>query len=378
MKKYFAYLILSCLVLVGCSSKNQDEAPTVEPPKNTAMKGIWVTNVASDAMFSNEKIKETVQLSKKSGITDIFVVVWNKARTMYPSEVMQKEFGKPIAEEFAGRDPLQEMITEAHKEGLKVHAWFEYGFAASNNQKGGMIIEKHPHWAAKDQTGKLLTSSNGFEWMNGLHPEPQAFMLSLIMEVVKKYDVDGIQGDDRLPAMPSAGGYDDYTVELYKKEHSGQTPPKNEKDAAWLTWRANKLTDFLAVIYKTVKAEKPNVIVSMAPSIHPWAKENYLQDWPTWLDKDLCDMVIPQLYRYNIEAYTQVLKDQISFINDTRKRSKFYGGVLIQSGSWNPTVGYLDSMIVANRNNGVKGEVLFFYEGLKKNTEYFQKTYINK
>ena len=28
--------------------------------------------------------------------------------------------------------------------------------------------------------------------------------------------IDGIQGDDRLPAMPSEGGYDDYTLSFSK------------------------------------------------------------------------------------------------------------------------------------------------------------------
>ena len=39
-------------------------------------------------------------------------------------------------------------------------------------------------------------------WWNALHPGPQKFLLELIEEVVTRYDIDGIQGDDRLPAMP--------------------------------------------------------------------------------------------------------------------------------------------------------------------------------
>ena len=39
-----------------------------------------------------------------------------------------------------------------------------------------------------------------------------------ILEVVKNYDIDGIQGDDRLPAMPAEGGYDAYTRNAYQKE----------------------------------------------------------------------------------------------------------------------------------------------------------------
>jgi uncharacterized lipoprotein YddW (UPF0748 family) len=376
--KYIHLLSLFIFTLVCCSKA--DDPAAIKPPiqTSTGIKGVWLTNVASSALDSPDNIKESVQICKKSGITDIFMVVWNKGRTLFISETMNKEFGKPIMEQYAGRDPLQEMIAEAHKSGIKVHAWFEYGFAASNSQQGGVILQKYPQWSAKDRLGNLLISSGGFEWMNGIHPQVQDFMKSLILEVVTKYDIDGIQGDDRLPAMPIAGGYDAFTLELYKQENGSQTPPQNEKDAAWINWRTNKLTAFAGNLYAAVKAVKPKMIVSFAPSIYPFGKDNYLQDWPTWLDKGYCDYVIPQLYRYDIDAYTQTLKSQIDYVKKTPDRSKFYGGVLIQSGSWNPTEEYLDAMISANRNNGIKGEVLFFYEGLKKNSVYFQSKYLTK
>jgi uncharacterized lipoprotein YddW (UPF0748 family) len=50
-------------------------------------------------------------------------------------------------------------------------------------------------------------------------------MTELVLDFVKRYDADGIQGDDRLPAMPGEGGYDDYTRSVYAKENDGATPP---------------------------------------------------------------------------------------------------------------------------------------------------------
>ena len=131
MKKFLIFL---SALIVSCTSSNDypPVQPVVKPTLGKGIKGVWVTNVASPALSSAANIKETVRVCKESGITDIFTVVWNKGRTLYPSTVMNTEFGKPIMEGYEGRDPLQEMITEAHKEGIKVHAWFEYGFAASN------------------------------------------------------------------------------------------------------------------------------------------------------------------------------------------------------------------------------------------------------
>lgn len=377
MSQKYSLIFLISIAVFGCKS----EVTATDTPVKTSspgIKGIWITNVASAALDTPDNLKEAVQVCKRSGITDIFMVVWNKGRTLYPSDLMNKEFGKPIMDQYSGRDPLQEMVTEGHKANLKVHAWFEYGFAASNGQQGGTILAKYPDWSARDKTGALLVSSSGFEWMNGINPQVQKFMKSLVLEVVTKYNVDGIQGDDRFPAMPIAGGYDNYTVNLYKQENGGSAPPTNENDANWVKWRTEKLTAFLGDLYQSVKAAKPNVTVSSAPSIFPFGRDNYLQDWPTWLDKGYCDFVIPQIYRYDIASYSQTLKAQIDYVKRTPDRSKFYAGLLIQSGTWNTTEEYLDAMITQNRSNGIKGEVMFFYEGLKKNTSYFETKYPSK
>ena len=82
-------------------------------------------------------------------------------------------------------------------------------------------MEKRPSWKALDAKGNLVVK-NGFDWLNGFDPEVQEFMISLFKEVIIGYDVDGVQGDDRLPALPSIAGYEPYTVALYKKEHQNQ------------------------------------------------------------------------------------------------------------------------------------------------------------
>lgn len=375
-------LMLLSVLVVSCTTYETPPtvAPNAKPEVVKGIKGVWVTNVASSALSSLTSIKETVQICKRSAITDIYVVVWNKGRTIYPSDIMKNEFGIAIAENFAGRDPLLEMITEAHKEKIKVHAWFEYGFSSWNNTVSGadVILDKYPQWAARDVNKEILVSGGGFRWMNGINPDVQKFMISLVLEVVKKYDVDGVQGDDRLPAMPVKGGYDDYTVQLYKTENAGASPPANENTNAWIDWRTNKLSNFLGDLYKAVKAAKPKVIVSSSPSIFPFGKTNYLQDWPTWLDKKYCDYVIPQVYRYDFLSYSATLKSQIALIKNSGDRTKFYSGVLIQSGTWNSSNDYVNQMVNENRANGVGGEVFFFFEGLKFNSEYFTKTYPTK
>lgn len=371
--RYINIVLLAIVLFSSCAcTKKAGSSPDNIKKTEPHFSATWVTNVASDALSSRKNIQQTVATCKQSGIQNIFVVVWNQGRTLYPSAIMEKTFGVKIADKFQGRDPLQEMIEEAHKENIKVHAWFEYGFATSYGQNGGLILEKKPEWAAKDAQGNLL-SKNGFEWMNAFMPEVQDFMISLVLEVVKNYDVDGIQGDDRLPALPSHGGYDAYTVNLYKEQHNGATPPADYKNADWLNWRTNLLTTFLGKLYQKVKAEKPNVMVTTSPSVHPFAKDEYLQDWPTWLDKGYTDLVIPQHYRYDFAAYQATLKQQLSFLKP-QHRDKFYPGILLQNADYNPSPEFMKQMIEENRRQGIKGESFWFFEGIKKYPEFF-KTY---
>ncbi|KHJ39375.1 hypothetical protein PBAC_03610 [Pedobacter glucosidilyticus] len=365
-------LTLAFLIVFGGSAckKETKRLPTNTIKREMHFAGTWVTNVASDALDSRENIRKTVATCKASGVNNIFIVVWNQGRTLYPSTIMQNTFGVRIMERFNGRDPLQEMIEEAHKENIKVHAWFEYGFAASNNQNGGLIIQTKPNWAARDFSGNLL-KKNGFEWMNAFLPEVQDFMTSLVLEVVNNYDVDGVQGDDRLPALPSEGGYDTYTVNLYKSEHNGANPPPDSKNAAWLNWRANLLTEYWGRLYKQVKARKPNVMVTTAPSVHPFAKNEYLQDWPAWLDKGYTDLVLPQVYRYDFAAYRATLAQQLTFLKPQFK-PKFYPGILMQNAAYNPSEQFVIQMINENRLNGITGESFWFFEGIKKFPSYFE------
>jgi len=339
-----------------------------------AVRGVWLTNVDSEVLNSKDNIIEAVKLLDELGFNTIFVVAWNKAMTSYPSKIMKEFTGVEIDTLFTGLDPLKELIEEAHKKNIKVIAWFEFGFSSSFELNGGPIIERKPEWAAKDVKGNLVTK-NGFEWMNGFHPDVQNFMLSLIMEVVRDYDIDGIQGDDRLPAMPSESGYDEYTVKLYKSMHDGNNPPSYHKDYDWIKWRSNLLTEFMQRIHDSVKTFNKKLIVSMAPSIYPWSEEEYLQEWPTWMQKGYVDLVCPQVYRYNFEDYSRalelVVEDQIN--KDNLK--KFYPGVLLKVGDYYPDEEFLKQMIDANRKNGIDGEVYFFYEGIKKYPDFFKEIY---
>ncbi len=334
---------------------------TAQP--SPAIRGTWITNVASTVLLSRDSIRKAVQQCKANGLTHIFVVVWNGGVTMYPSRVTERYIGKQQPAIYGSRDPLQEMIEEGHTAGLQVHAWFEFGFSYAYKDTSSAWLKKYPHWAGRNNKGALL-QKNGFYWWNAIHPEVQGFMRQLVLEVVKNYAVDGIQGDDRLPAMPAEGGYDSYTQQLYAKKHQGKMPPPDAKDSAWVQWKADRLSAFGKQLYRAVKKQRPGCVVSWAPSIYPWSKEQYLQDWPAWLKDGYADYIIPQLYRYDIKAYEKILQELDTQVPAAMK-NRIFPGILTSLGD-----GYrvkrtmLDEMIRLNRQYGFGGEVFFYYETL--------------
>ncbi|MFH7243991.1 MAG: glycoside hydrolase family 10 protein [Spirulina sp.] len=198
-------------------------------------------------------------------------------------------------------------------------------------------------------------------WLSPFHPQARRFLLQLIDELVSNYEVDGFQFDDHL-GLPVEFGYDAYTVNLYKAEHNGQEPPANYQDPEWVAWRANKISDFLAEVYQMVKSRRPNAVISISPNPHPFAYVNYLQDWPTWVNRGIMDELIVQIYR----------SDQNRFIWEMNKPymqaalRKIPTSVGILSGLRAAPVGmdHIGDQIKAVRDRRLSGMSFFFYESL--------------
>jgi uncharacterized lipoprotein YddW (UPF0748 family) len=358
------------IALAGCQNagapEGTDGPPSTSQQQPAELRGVWLTNVDSDVLTSQARIDEAMQFLADHHFNVVFPVVWNDARTLYPSAVMDSLFGYRIDPQHAGRDPLAELIEAAHKRGLAVVPWFEFGFAASYRAEGGPIIDTKPTWAARDRDGALLTK-NGFEWMNAYHPAVQDFLHALVLEVVRTYDVDGVQGDDRLPAQPVEGGYSATTDSLYRATHDGHAPPSDPTNADWKRWRADQLNAFARRLYRDVKAVDSTLQVSWAPSIYPWSYDEYLQDWPAWIDGGYADWVHPQVYRRDLDRYRETLTSQQPDTLDlsTDARSRMVPGVLMQVGDYRISAEDLVEVVAINRAQGFRGEIFFFYEGLR-------------
>jgi uncharacterized lipoprotein YddW (UPF0748 family) len=335
------------------------------------MRAVKLTDVASQVLYTDENIAEAMDYLASIGVNAVFPAVWNASMTQFPSEVMDSLTGVPIDPQFSGRDPLGRVVVEAHRVGIEVYPWFEYGFAAwySNADPPtlGPLLTVRPDLASRDLDGSI-TVKDGFVWMSGVNPEVRGLLLKLVEEVVHNYEVDGVEFSDRIPALPIQGGYDSVSVAIYRSEHAGADPPTNGADPSWMRWRANKLNLFYKDAQSLVEGVDENIVVASSPSVYPWSYENYLQDAQTWLDSSLVDHFIPQLYRYNYADYQYELNQAIAQAG-AKSDEILFAGILMNVGSYVVSESLLLDFMQLNRDRNVPGEAFFFYEGLRKNDD---------
>jgi uncharacterized lipoprotein YddW (UPF0748 family) len=353
--------------------------------QETGIRAVWVTNVASSVLMSEANLNAMVDLLAELNFNTICVTTYNKSQTLFPSQTLADVLGitpaQTVIDGCGWGDVLGKLIEKAHAKNIKVIAWFEYGFASHYSGQPQPITDKKPQWVSKQQDG-TQTVKNNFYWLNGFHPEVQKFVTDMIVECVNKYPgLDGVQGDDRLPALPAHAGYDDYTKQLYKTE-TGKDLPSSPTETPFFNWKVQKMTDFATTLYNAVKAARSTCLVTWAPSARGWSKDNYLQDWPQWVANNKADWVSPQLYRnesQGLSAYASLVDgDLANVFTTTELRKKYVPGMLVRNGSTIITDGFLTSMVQYNRSKLVNNECTWFYEGVPSKANAYRILYPGK
>ncbi|MCY3001528.1 MAG: family 10 glycosylhydrolase [Planctomycetota bacterium] len=326
------------------------------------LRAVWIPNTDTRFFESRESIAGARESLARGGINVVLPVVWSKGATLFPSEVMRTHTGQAIDRRYEGRDPLAEVLAEAHQRGIEVIPWFEYGFCDGHERYPGKLLAAHPEWAALGSDGKPVVK-NGFPWLNSLDPAVQHWMSELVLEVCRKYDIDGVQGDDRLPALPCEAGYNPEVVAAYKAE-TGREAPKDPKEPRWLAWRAERLTEYLRDLREEVKAVRPGLVFSMAPGAPSWAYTEYLQQQERWMELGLLDALHPQVYARSLEEYERMLGGVFALEWIAKRKDKLFPGVLVRIGDWRASGELLCESVAVNRKRKLDGEVFFFHQGL--------------
>ena len=199
------------------------------------VRGTWLTTTANEAISRPEHTAETMRRLRDIGLNTVYVEVWKNGYTEFPSETMARAIGVPMRvnaspQGAVQRDLLEETLIEAHRNQLIYIAWFEYGFMAAH-QGTQNELRARKDWLSLDAQGGEV-AGNGFVWMNPLHPDAQDLLLGIVKEAIVKYDLDGIQLDDRIVWPYINMGYDDFTRRMYRQE-TGREVPADPREPQW-------------------------------------------------------------------------------------------------------------------------------------------------
>lgn len=323
------------------------------------IRGVWMTNNDMDILRDRPKLQTAISQLQQLNFNTLYPVVWNAGYATYSSQVVQQHgIQSFVYKGLQDQDILSDIVAQAHAQGFLVIPWFEFGFMAPPSSELAM---KYSTWLTQKQDGGQTSMSDAGEvaWLNPFHPEVQQFITDLVLEVVTQYDVDGIQFDDHM-SLPNEFGYDRYTTELYLRE-TKRTPPANSQDPAWVKWRADKITAFMTQLTKAIKAQKPNALVSVSPNYYDFAYKIHLQDWLTWVRRNLVDELVVQVYRSDVDSF-------IAKINRPEMREsqgKISTGVGVLSGlrSKPVPISLIQAQVQAAQERGL-GVSFFYYESL--------------
>jgi uncharacterized lipoprotein YddW (UPF0748 family) len=213
------------------------------------------------------------------------------------SEYLTGTMGKPPAPFY---DPLAFAVEEAHRRGLELHAWFN-PFRARHPSASGPVSSRH---ISKTQPALVRTYGRHL-WLDPGEPGVHEHSLKVILDVVRRYDVDGVHLDDYFypyPERDAAGQLLDFPDQA-----SWQRYVRGGGKLAKADWRRDNVNRFIQRLYQEVKREKRWVKVGLSP-FGIWrpgypasvrgldAYDLLYADARRWLASGWLDYLSPQLY----------------------------------------------------------------------------------
>ena len=319
--------------------------------------GVWLTNSPSPLYYDQRNIKQAVDELEQAGFSVLYPNVWSRGTTFHTSEFAPLEPSLKTAG--VSVDPICTLSKEAHKRGMKVVPWFEYGLMEPASAE---VVQDNPDWVLSRANGDPVMKMHGKEmvWLNPAHPQVRERFIGLVVEVMKRCRMDGLQLDDHF-AWPVELGYDPYTSTLYKEEF-GIAPPRDYTNRYWMTWRRRKLTGLLRDLRIRLEQESLPVRISLSPGPFRFAYNNWLQDWELWAVGQLIDDLVVQNYAYSLRGYAKDL-DQPALRKAREWGIPIQIGVLAGFGKRTTSMDILKEKVRLANDRGY-GVIYFYWEGL--------------
>ena len=304
--------------LGGVSLRPAQDMEALAPVAPREFRAAWVATVANIDWPSRKGLSTAQQQSEMRAMLDravalrlnaIILQVRTSADALYASEL------EPWSEYLTGTqgqapepwyDPLALWISEAHARGLELHAWFN-PFRARQSKAASPAASSHlsktrPDWVK--QYGDQL-------WIDPGEPAAADHSLAVFMDVLQRYDVDGIHIDDYFYPYPVTQGAqsDNPKAEV---DFPDQPSWQRYLDAGGVLgrddWRRSNVDALIERIYRGIRKTKPWVRFGISPfglgrpELRPPEIRGFSQyhklyaDVERWVAQGWFDYLVPQLY----------------------------------------------------------------------------------
>ncbi|MBE3576193.1 MAG: family 10 glycosylhydrolase [Limnochordales bacterium] len=325
-------------------------------PRPVEARAVWIDEYTLASLTGRESVARLMDQLQQAGINMVFPFVWMGGYALWQSEVATVS----AAVEVWGEDPLQVMVEEAHRRGIEIHP-VAVIFMVGSKSDPGPIATAHPDWVELDRNGNSV-SSYDLIWVSPALPEVQDFVMSVLKEMVSKYDIDGLQLDyiRYELALPTPFGYNPRALARYKEEtgvDARQLTPGSEGELAFASWRTEQVTRFVERAHRELKAIKPHLLLSadVDPDYRSALSMRY-QDWKLWVEKGYLDLVFPMAYSTNVNEVRNWMKNNLYLNGLASGKALVYAGI----GSYLlRTPEQIVEQVELVRELGVPGNALF-------------------
>lgn len=303
------FLTLAALFLSSLQAWSQSAVPL--PARE--LRGSWIATVHNinwpsepglPATRQKEQLQRLIQSAHDHGLNCLIFQVRPAGDALYESKL------EPWSPYLSGLmslppspkwDPLEFAIQESHRLGMELHAWFN-PFRALAGEKhtpsADHIRRQHPEWTVK--YGRDW-------WMNPGIPEVRQRAVDVMLDVTRRYDVDGIHLDDYFYPYPLMGE-DKVLIPFNDTEAYAKAQSLGGLQLRLTAWRRQNVDEVVRNTYAGIKAIKRTVKFGISPfglwrPNHPEGTgggldpyEDLGADSRKWLQQGWLDYLTPQLY----------------------------------------------------------------------------------
>ena len=231
------------------------------PGQGQEFRALWVDAFHAGFRSSNE-VTQLLADARAANFNAVVVEVRKRGDAYYSSNY------EPKATDVSPQsyDPLADLVARAHDTNagprIEVHAWIVtypiWNNSNSNAAPANHPVRLHPDWLSQTDAG-VIWSGDNYIFDPG-HPGVQQHTFNVAMDIVTRYDVDGLNFD-YVRYFGNNWGYNPVAVARFNaKFNRTGTPLKT--DESWLQWRRDQITSLVRKVYLSAMAVKPQVKIS--------------------------------------------------------------------------------------------------------------------